>query len=190
MWSRPKKNNTLMKTNMNVNKYKQNRLVIKNSNNKPAIKSGMGTKAFWGTPTWILFHSLAEKVNERKYANHYMTMWNFIKEVCAALPCPFCRTHAINYTNSVPITNINTKEKLITTLFNFHNDVNLRTGKSLVSRSVLTKYKSSNLKNILKLFNERFFVSYIGRRQFDDWIKNKTRKSTEVFWNFYTRKLL
>lgn len=190
MWSRPKKNNAMMKTNINVNKYKQNKLVLKPPNNKSIKKSGMGTKSFWGTPTWFLFHSLAEKVNETKYEKHYMVMWNFIKEICGALPCPFCRTHAVNYTNSIPVTSINTKEKLITVLFNFHNDVNLRTGKVLVSRSVLTKYKSSNLNNILKLFNERFFVSYIGRRQFDDWIKNRTRQSTEVFWKFYKNHLL
>lgn len=190
MWSKPKKNNVMMKTNINVNKYKQNKLVLKPPNNKSIKKSGMGTKSFWGTPTWFLFHSLAEKVNETKYEKHYMVMWNFIKEICGALPCPFCRTHAVNYTNSIPVTSINTKEKLITVLFNFHNDVNLRTGKVLVSRSVLTKYKSSNLNNILKLFNERFFVSYIGRRQFDDWIKNRTRQSTEVFWKFYKNHLL
>ena len=29
----------------------------------------MGTKAFWGTPTWYLFHSLAEKVNEQNIKN-------------------------------------------------------------------------------------------------------------------------
>lgn len=190
MWSRPKKNNAMMKTNINVNKYKQNKLVLKPPNNKSIKKSGMGTKSFWGTPTWFLFHSLAEKVNETKYEKHYMVMWNFIKEICGALPCPFCRTHAVNYTNRIPVTSINTKEKLITVLFNFHNDVNLRTGKVLVSRSVLTKYKSSNLNNILKLFNERFFVSYIGRRQFDDWIKNRTKQSTEVFWKFYKNHLL
>lgn len=190
MWSKPKKNNAMMKTNINVNKYKQNKLVLKPPNNKSIKKSGMGTKSFWGTPTWFLFHSLAEKVNETKYEKHYMVMWNFIKEICGALPCPFCRTHAVNYTNGIPVTSINTKEKLITVLFNFHNDVNLRTGKVLVSRSVLTKYKSSNLNNILKLFNERFFVSYIGRRQFDDWIKNRTRQSTEVFWKFYKNHLL
>ena len=89
----------------------------------------MGTKAFWGTPTWYLFHSLAEKVNEEKYKKHYMIVWNFIKEICNALPCPYCKAHATNYVNGISILNINTKQKLITTLFNFHNDVNVRTGK-------------------------------------------------------------
>ena len=190
MWSQSRKNNVQTKRIINVNKFKQNRLVIKNPNRNNVKKSGMGTKAFWGTPTWFLFHSLAEKVNEEKYKIHYMVMWNFIKEVCSALPCPFCKTHAVNYTNGIPITSINTKEKLITTLFNFHNDVNKRTKKPVAGKIILEKYKSSNLNNILKLFNERFFVSYIGTRQFDDWIKNKTKQSTEVFWSFYVKNLL
>jgi hypothetical protein len=145
---------------------------------------------YWGTPTWYLFHSLAEKVNEEKYKKHYMIMWNFIKEVCAALPCPYCKAHATNYVNGISILNINTKQKLITTLFNFHNDVNLRTGKRTVGVEVLEKYKSSNLNKILELFYRRFFVSYIGRRHFDDWIKNKIKDSTQKFWIFYKKHLL
>ena len=77
---------------------------------------------------------------------------------------------------------INTKEKLIDVLFKFHNDVNLRTGKGHLSREVLVKYKSSNLNKILKLFLERFFVSYIGRRHFDDWVKNRVKDKTYVFY--------
>ena len=190
IWSSSKKNNQEnSKKNISINKFNQNRLVIpqtkaiKNTNN-------MGTKAYWGTPTWLLFHSLAEKVNEEKYKKHYTIVWNFIKEICSSLPCPYCKQHAVNYVNSISISKINTKEKLINTLFVFHNDVNVKTGKSKMNNVVLYKYKSANLNKILELFMSRFFVSYIGRRHFDDWIKNKTRESTIKFWKFYTNNLL
>ena len=80
--------------------------------------------------------------------------------------------------------------KLIKTLFDFHNDVNSKTGKGVMNIGVLQKYKSANLNKILELFKSRFFVSYIGRRHFDDWIKNKTKDSTEKFWIFYVRNML
>lgn len=192
MWSSGKKNNVVINTKNNIynKKFNQNRLVMKKT--EPVVESaqGMGTKAYWGTPTWYLFHSLAERVNEEKYKKHYMIMWNFIKEVCASLPCPYCKAHATNYVNGISILNINTKQKLITTLFNFHNDVNVRTGKMKMGEEILKKYKSSNLNKILELFYSRFFVSYIGRRHFDDWIKNKTKESTQKFWIFYKNNLL
>ena len=192
MWSSSKKNNLIVnnKNNNYKRKYNQNMLVIKKP--KPVVEraNGIGTKAYWGTPTWYLFHSLAEKVDEEKYKKHYMIVWNFIKEICGSLPCPYCKAHATNYVNGISIININTKEKLIKTLFNFHNDVNLRTGKMRMGEEVLEKYKSSNLNKILELFYSRFFVSYIGRRHFDDWIKNRTKDSTKKFWNFYKNHLL
>lgn len=190
IWSSSKKNNQEnSKKNISINKFNQNRLVIPQSK---AIKNtnNMGTKAYWGTPTWLLFHSLAEKVNEEKYKKHYMVVWNFIKEICASLPCPYCKQHAVSYVNSISISEINTKNKLINRLFVFHNDVNVRTGKSKKNNVVLYKYKSANLNKILELFTSRFFVSYIGRRHFDDWVKNKTKQSTVEFWNFYIKNLL
>tara|TARA_B100000963_G_scaffold287111_1_gene256249 strand:+ start:535 stop:1131 length:597 start_codon:yes stop_codon:yes gene_type:complete len=191
MWKGSKKNNEENnKKIISVNKFNQNRLVIPRNKAIKKNTNNMGTKAYWGTPTWFLFHSLAEKVNEEKYKKHYMVVWNFIKEICSSLPCPYCKQHAVTYVNSVSISEINTKNKLINRLFVFHNDVNVRTGKSKKNDIVLYKYKSANLNKILELFNSRFFVSYIGRRHFDDWIKNKTKEKTIKFWNFYVKNLL
>ncbi len=190
MWSSRKKKN-IVKKNQNMGiKFNQNKLVIKKRG--PIVKQGdgRGTKGFWGTPTWYLFHSLAGKADPEKYKKHYIVVWNFIKEICNGLPCPYCKQHASNYVNRIPVYNINTKDKLIKILFNFHNDVNVRTGKMRVGEDVLKKYKSANLNKILELFYSRFFVSYIGRRHFDDWIKNKTKESTDKFWIFYKNNLL
>ena len=117
-------------------------------------------------------------------------VWNFIKEVCNGLPCPYCKQHASNYVNKIPVYNINTKEKLKETLYKFHNDVNLRTGKISLHTSVLEKYKNSNIIKILNLFMNRFFTSYIGTRHFNDWLKNQLKEKTKTFWNFYVNNVL
>ena len=83
-----------------------------------------------------------------------------------------------------------TKEKLKKVLFDFHNSVNIRSGHSKESIIILEKYKRANLKKILELFINRFFVSYIGTRQFNDWYKNQLKEKTYTFWNFYTKNLI
>ena len=110
--------------------------------------------------------------------------------MCNGLPCPYCKQHASNYVRGIPLTSINTKEKLKQTLFTFHNDVNIRTGKSSMDTRILEKYKSSNINKILELFMSRFFVSYIGTRQFNDWLKNQLKEKTKTFWNFYVKNVL
>ena len=190
IWNKRIQHNEVKNNIKNIGrKHVQNKLVIPAAKPKTP-KSSLGTKSYWGTPTWYLFHSLAEKVDPIKYKKHYMVVWQFIKDICYALPCPFCKEHASNYVDRISIIQINTKEKLIDVLFKFHNDVNLRTGKGHLSREVLVKYKSSNLNKILKLFLDRFFVSYIGRRHFDDWVKNRVKDKTYVFWDFYVDRLI
>lgn len=192
MWSHTKKNNLITNNRQDYNqKFLQNRIKVNNNStvyNKPNNK--MGTKGFWGEPTWLLFHSLAERANPQKYEKHYLTVWNFIKEVCNGLPCPYCKQHATNYVSRIPSTSINTKEKLKQTLFKFHNHVNITTGKNQLNISVLEKYKRSNINKILELFMSRFFVSYIGTRQFNDWLKNQLKEKTKTFWNFYVKNVL
>ena len=67
-------------------------------------------------------------------------------------------------------------------MFDFHNFVNTRTGKKRENRTMLQKYKKANIKAIFDLFEVRFFHSYIGRRNFDDWIKNDFKTK---YYNFY-----
>lgn len=172
--------------NINTNNSKKKLVTKKNVN----TQRREGTKGYWGYPTWILFHSLAEKVNADKYKLHYEEFWNFIKLICISLPCPYCKNHATKYINSIPLTSINTKEKVINVLYTFHNNVNLRTGKKQENKDILAKYKNANLNRILEFFMNRFFVSYIGRRQFDDWIKNNIKSETITFWDFYKKNLL
>jgi len=189
MWSKSKKNNGIKKEK---NKYNKSKGMLKIQNNKLLVKKSsgkMGTKGFWGNPTWILFHSLAEIMNGEKYKLHYDKVWIFIKDICGGLPCPYCRKGALTYVSKISIVDINTKDKLKKVLFNFHNYVNMKTGKEVQSINILEKYKNANLNKILEFFMNRFFVSYIGTRQFNDWYKNKLRDKTKIFWNFYIKNV-
>lgn len=190
MWNNTRKNNVRLNTNVGRISRPNKITIPKPVSFKSSTKNKPGTKSFWGQPTWLLFHSLAEKVDETKYANHYKVVWEFIKNICGGLPCPYCQSHALGYVSRISLRDVNTKEKLKKVLFDFHNSVNTRTGRSKESTRILEKYKSANLKKILELFINRFFVSYIGTRQFNDWYKNQLKERTYTFWKFYTKNLI
>ena len=96
----------------------------------------------WGPATWILFHSLAEKIKEERYTEIKNELIYHIKEICTHLPCPDCSRHAENtLTRFKSYDSLNTKDKFKDFLFDFHNIVNTNTGKPQVSKDVLEKYK-------------------------------------------------
>ena len=147
-----------------------------NAINNKSIKFSIvndSAKKYWGTPTWFLFHSIAARINKTYYSQNFTEIWNFIKLTCVNLPCPYCRNHAVSYVNKVAINDINTKDKLINVLYNFHNFVNRKNGKSLYKKEELEIYEKANMQKIFNLFNQRFFKSYYKTREFQDWTKSK-----------------
>ncbi len=178
----------------NKNSYNRSNRIINNNKPKrtpprpppppPTLNvNNKSTRSFWGKATWYFFHVIASRINDNYYRTNCEYIWGFIKKICFNLPCPHCKTHATNYVKNINISQVNTRGKLERFLFDFHNSVNSRTGKQQESISTLNKYKNSNIKAIFDLFEERFFHSYIGRRQFDDWIKNEIRAEYYNFFN-------
>ena len=176
----------------NKNSYNRPNRIINNPKPKrtppPPPPTGLNvnnksTRSFWGKPTWYFFHVVASRINPDYYRTNCEYIWNFIKKICFNLPCPHCQKHATNYVKNINISQVNTREKLERFLFNFHNSVNSRTGKQQENISTLNKYKNANIKSIFDLFEARLFHSYIGRRQFDDWIKNEIRGEYYTFFN-------
>jgi len=156
-------------------------------NNFNSLKHQRGTnrssRAYWGTPTWFLFHVIAERINPNWYNNNYVYVWEFIKNVCNTLPCPLCQSHANAYVNSINIRQISTKGGLQRMLFDFHNTANKNSGSTHQSMDVLKKYKRANIKVVFDHFENRFFHSYIGGRQFNDWKKNALKIKYYEFYN-------
>ena len=66
-------------------------------------------------------------------------------------------------------------------LFNFHNNANQNSNKKIEDISILNKYKNANVLSVFNHFERRFFVSYIGTRQFNDWIKNALKEKFKEF---------
>ena len=115
----------------------------------------------WGNITWILFHSLAEKVNRDKFnivKNHLI---HFIKYTCENLPCSICANHATNILKKSNINMINTKGDLIEFLRQFHNIVNKKTNKEIIDKLFVIKtYKNANIINIVNNFKKIYSKKY------------------------------
>ena len=85
----------------------------------------MVSKKEWGTAVWYLFHTLAYKLNNDGHVNLLM---NEIFNISNNLPCAECSNHANSIIKTVNHNNIDTREKLIKLMLDFHNILNKRLG--------------------------------------------------------------
>ena len=107
----------------------------------------------WGSVTWYLFHTLAEKIKPEFFDQEKHNIIKQIKQICSILPCPDCKSHAMNYLSKVNFSLITTKETFKIFIMNFHNSVNHRHKKKLFTiEEVNNKYKNAILFNIVKGF--------------------------------------
>ena len=180
IWSNNNNNNN--KINTTVKPKVQQVLTV----NRP-IKFQEGTRKSWGNATWIMFHSIAAKINKEWYANNYKSVWEFINKCCYNLPCPYCREHAVNYIKNIKMYEINTKDKLIRYLFDFHNSVNSRVRHSLYRWDEITFYNKANIQNIFRNFEIKFFKMYYNHKEFNGWIRNKFKDDYINFYNLTRR---
>ena len=106
----------------------------------------------WAKPTWDFFHSFAAKVSEAFYSKNQVSSLKLIVIICKVLPCPHCQEHAANFFTRQRLMQTKTKSQLINLLLAFHNDVNRRTGKALMTLADLKKYENSHFINMTKQF--------------------------------------
>ncbi len=146
----------------------------------------------WATPTWIFFHTFAYKINEKFYFENKKGCLDIIKNICAALPCPHCRNHAIIFMKTVNIDNVPNKTKLIEMLFAFHNQVNKRIGKAIFKKESLEIYKnyylSSAIVNFRNGFAKRYgylLNGYISNEMSRKRIVNDTDKWLKSNWKYF-----
>ena len=117
----------------------------------------------WGPITWILLHSLAERIVDDMYISNREKIFSIVKGIIENLPCPECRYHATNYFKKINIYNYNTKDEFKLMLYTFHNAVNVRLGKEIYDASSLEKYKLSKLLTIWKLFKIQYTQNNYSR---------------------------
>lgn len=115
-------------------------------------------KMTWGEPTWLLFHTLAHKVNDTMFPQVRAELLNTIYSICANLPCPDCAEHAKTYLSKINFSSaIKTKNDLKLALFIFHNEVNKRKGAPIFHYSELdSKYSNAVTINIIYNFMNSF----------------------------------
>jgi hypothetical protein len=137
------------------------RTVVANENNMKREREEAlisSKKMTWGEPTWLFFHTLAEKVNDERFPEIRSGLLNIIQLICYNLPCPDCAIHAKKFLENIRFTStITSKEELKTLLFDFHNSVNIRKNLPIFTREELDiKYKTAITRNIIYNFIKIF----------------------------------
>jgi hypothetical protein len=107
----------------------------------------------WGPQVWKLFHVLAESVHESIYPSLKATLFSYIRNICAYLPCPDCASHATSILSQINPAQYDTKDGLINTIYLFHNAVNKSLGKPLFKKEGLAVYKSMHIVPVVKNFS-------------------------------------
>ena len=139
----------------------------------------------WGTITWYLFHSLAEKANSDSIVPELV---NNICLLCGNLPCPLCTEHAADFISKSNFQHIKTREQLISALHVFHNHTNRTLNKPHFAKEQLSIYKTANVVKILRAFfsiweqhlisNRAMMHTFYRKRamnSFHDFINNNIR---------------
>jgi hypothetical protein len=141
----------------------------------------------WSVPTWIFFHSLAEKINEDFLKTHTPQVIHIIKQICFNLPCPHCREHATAYCNNLIVEKIKNKDDLIQFLYIFHNNVNARLKKPIYDKKILKKYKRVRLDVVFSTFLYGFMKKYSRTLYAGNLSQDGKRRNAGRYINTWTR---
>ena len=117
------------------------------------------SKKDWGNGNWYLFHTLAEKIDEKYFSDNKNYILNIILKICSNLPCPECAHDSVMLYKSANIDGIKTKEDFKQFFFIFHNKVNAKLNKPPFLKDELDKYKLAKTINIINNFIKVYFVS-------------------------------
>lgn len=142
----------------------------------------MTTKTEWGNACWFLFHTAAAKINENNI-EMIRPLLDVILYVCRHLPCPVCSEHAINSFKLLRIEKINSKDKLIDCLLQFHNSVNSRTKKQHFTRAECdNKYNHLHLSRVFNIWANIMAKNMPGRNMLYSMSRNKMITDVKKFF--------
>ena len=109
------------------------------------------SKNVWGPPTWRLLHCLSVKAKDTMTLPQIKELKAIIERIASNLPCPICSTHAKSYFKLNKFNQLTTLDQLRYFLFLFHNNVNHRINKPMITyeeHNVL--YKNMNLELVIR----------------------------------------
>lgn len=89
----------------------------------------------WGKHFWKTIHYIIFSAPDSPSIEYKNNLLNFLVALKFLLPCENCRRHYSENLKKFPITDeiLSSKEKLIKWSVDLHNEVNLRTGKKIIS---------------------------------------------------------
>ena len=135
------------------------------------------SRSRWGPSTWLLFHTLAEKIKEEEFSNVKNELLDIIKSICMNLPCPSCAQHATEYISKLNYNSIKSKDDFKMYFLQFHNFVNKRTNKPQFTLEQLNdKYSKANTINIIK----NFIVVFQYRSKSFNMIANEMQRDRQI----------
>ena len=111
----------------------------------------------WAGPTWLILHTLAEKVDESVFLEVRVGLLNTIYTICTLLPCPICATHAKKFLDGVNFDTILKKEDLKRLLFEFHNSVSKEKNLPIFNYDNINMYETAITIKVIQNF--MFFFS-------------------------------
>jgi hypothetical protein len=133
-------------------------------------------KSVWGPATWKLLHTMVLKIDNNITNNQFIELKNIILRILHNLPCPYCTAHALSYIASSNYKGINNISDLRFFIFNFHNNVNKRLNKPLIS------YEEH-----VQLYN--IPLSIVGKNFIDIYSTNNTGV-TMMLYNFHRKQMV
>jgi hypothetical protein len=137
----------------------------------------------WGQPTWLLLHTLAEKVREESFPIIRKELLNNILSICTNLPCPTCASHAVDYLNNIKLNTIVTKQNLKDMLYKFHNKVNEDKKYEQFDYNELdSKYSTAITNNVIHNFMYYYGQKYITNRLSADGFHRKLVMQNLSLW--------
>lgn len=121
----------------------------------------------WGPPVWCLFHVLTVNLKEESFNVIGKVLFHYIKRLCNFLPCVECSIHSKIFFSKLNDSSIDTKIKLMNTLYVFHNIVNKKKHKNLYNyEDVVPRYNNLRIINVynnfVKIYNTKGNLNQIN----------------------------
>ena len=136
----------------------------------------------WGIPVWYFFHTFAEKITDELFLLKREECLSLISSICNSLPCPYCRSHAMDYIKKYKLEKIQSRQQLKDFMFRFHNNVNIRTKKKPMQYTILKQYEKVYTINAIKYLKQELFKTYHIANHFSGWIRNLLLEDLNKFF--------
>jgi len=99
-----------------------------------------------------MFHAMAENLKDDAFDKVSPQLFEWIKRICATLPCPDCSQHAIAFLKTVKPHQIANKNDFRQMLCVFHNLVNRRKHRPAFPPQNLDMYKTTRVSPAINEF--------------------------------------